>query len=88
MNESREPDLLVLFLMALMGIIGTGGLVAIGGSRYWLLVTLIFGAPYVSPRTTVLFGLTFFAVGVFDLIAFGMVFAGGVMVVQRFRGRI
>ena len=88
MSDAGEPDLLVLFLMALMGIIGTGVLVAIGADNYWLLVNQPFGPrAYVSPRTVAFFGVTFVAVGLFDLIAVGMMFAGGVIVVQRLRGR-
>jgi len=72
----------VAFWMGLAGIIGTGFIVALDGV-YWNLAQWGFHARG-------LFFVIVFAVfsGLGDLSAFGVIFVGGVLTVQRLRGRV
>jgi hypothetical protein len=86
----------LFFLIGLAGIVATGVIVGMGGENYWALANgnPPFGtAPYGSHPGLVTRGiLLFFIFAVYgflsDLVAFGVMFAGGVLVVQRLRGRI
>jgi hypothetical protein len=80
----------VFFWIGLIGIIATGLMVGMGGDKYWALSKVggIFGEPSVSLRGPLLFFSGAVLVGLFDLSALCVVFAGGVLVVQGLRGRI
>ena len=72
----------VAFWMGLAGIIGTGFIVALDGV-YWDLAQRGFHARW-------LLGVIVFAVfsGLGDVSALGVIFVGGVLTVQRLRGRV
>ena len=80
----------VFVWIGLIGIIATGLMVGMGGDYYWALSKVggIFGEPSVSLRGPLFFLTGAILVGLFDLSALCVVFAGGVLVVQRLRGRI
>jgi hypothetical protein len=86
----------LLFLVGLVGIVATGLILGMGGENYWALANgnPPFGtAPVASHPGLLTKGvLLFFILAVYvfisDLIACGVIFAGGVLVVQRLRGRI
>jgi hypothetical protein len=74
----------MFFWIGLVGIIASGLMVDLDGG-YWALATI---PGFTSSRTFLLLvalaGLVIF----FDICAFGVIFAGGVIIVQRLRGRI
>jgi hypothetical protein len=75
------------FWVGLIGIVATGAILGIGGDNYWALANVGNLDPTVpSVRGYALMGVMAFMVGLFDLIAFGVIFAGAVIVVQRLRG--
>jgi hypothetical protein len=86
----------VLFLIGLAGIIVTGVIIGMGGDNYWALAngnppfgTEPFGShPGLLSKGIIAFALLGVVVASCDLIAFGVMFAGGVLVVQRLRGRV
>jgi hypothetical protein len=72
------------FWVGLFGIVATGALLGIGGDNYW-------GIGHMDPsfapqRTTAVLGVIVFLVGLCDLVALGVMFAGAVILVQRLRG--
>jgi hypothetical protein len=72
------------FWVGLFGIVATGAMVGAGGDNYWAL-----GNPfdnYVDQRATAILGVVIFLVGLCDLVAFGVIFAGAVILLQRLRG--
>ena len=72
----------VAFWMGLAGIIGTGFIVALDGV-YWDIAQFGFHA------RGLLFVIVFAVfVGLGDLSAFGVIFAAGVITVERLRGRV
>jgi hypothetical protein len=76
------------FWCGLVGILATGLMVGMGGDNYWALAGVGSLDPHVSsPRGQVfMFMMAVFA-ALFDLIAIGVVVAGGAAGVQRLRGR-
>jgi hypothetical protein len=76
------------FWCGLIGILATGLMVGMGGDNYWGLAN--FGSLDASTPSAkgqaLMFSLAVFAV-LLDLIAIGVVVAGGVVGVQRLRGR-
>jgi 4-amino-4-deoxy-L-arabinose transferase-like glycosyltransferase len=76
------PPSWAFFWFGLAGIIATGFLLAIGGD-YWTLSQL---TPTSSRLRVLLVGLAVL-VGIFDICGCGVIFAGGVILVQRLRGR-
>jgi len=78
----------LLFLIGLVGIIATGGIVGIGGDNYWSIAS-IEGDPSVpTPNARVLLLAVAVMIGLSDVAAFGVIFAGFVMLVQRLRGQV
>jgi hypothetical protein len=78
----------LFFWIGLSGIIATGAMVGIGGDNYWALASVGNLDPSVESvkgraLMVALAALTAWC----DLVAFGVIFAGGVIVVQRLRGR-
>jgi len=79
------------FWIGLMGIIATGFMVGVGGDNLWTLAYFNppFGyEPHIIGKGHALLVVVGAMVALFDLIAFGVIFAGGVIVVQRLRGRM
>ena len=75
------------FWIGLIGIVATGTILGIGGDNYWALANFGNLDPTVpSVRGYALMGVAAVMVGLFDLVAFGVIFAGAVIVVQRLRG--
>src|SRR5712691_6475871 len=75
------------FWVGLFGIVATGAIVGAGGDTYWGLAH--FGGmdpPFVPQRNTALLGVFVFLVGLCDLVALGVIFAGAAILVQRLRG--
>jgi hypothetical protein len=73
----------------MIGILATGFIAAIGGDNYWGLSN--FGsldASVPSAKAQVLMFTLAAVAALFDLIALGVIFAGGVVVIQRLRGRM
>ena len=66
------------------GVVATGAIVGVGGDNYWAVGRAVEGPA--SQRATALLGVLVFLVGLCDLVALGVIFAGGVIVVQRLRG--
>jgi hypothetical protein len=77
------------FWCGLIGILATGLIVGMGGDNYWAMAGFGSLDPHdPAPNAKVLmFTLVVFA-GLLDLIAFGVVVAGGVIGVQRLRGHM
>ncbi len=78
----------VFFWIGLFGIIATGAMVGIGGDNYWALANVGNLDPSVESvkgraLMVALAALTAWC----DLVAFGIIFAGGAIGVQRLRGR-
>jgi hypothetical protein len=71
----------VAFWMGLAGILGTGFIVALDGV-YWDFAKVGFNA---RGQFAVIVFAAFAGVG--DLSAFGVIFVGGVLAIQRLRGR-
>jgi hypothetical protein len=78
------------FWIGLIGIIATGLIVGMGGDNFWALSKVggIAGTQSLSHRGQILFFLGAILVGLADICAGGVIFAGGVLIVQRLRGRI
>jgi hypothetical protein len=76
------------FWCGLIGILATGLMVGMGGDNYWAFASVgSLDTRNPSPNAQILmFTLAVFA-ALLDLIAFGVVLAGGVVGVQRLRGR-
>jgi hypothetical protein len=74
------------FWFGLAGIIASGFMLALG-SDYWALAGELSFAPY-PYRLVLLLAALVVLVAVFDLCALGVIFVGGVTIVQRLRGRI
>jgi len=72
------------FWVGLSGIVATGAMVGAGGDNYWAVGHI--GPPFVPQRTTAVLGVLVFLVGLCDLVALGVIFAGAVVLVQRLRG--
>jgi hypothetical protein len=78
----------VFFWMGLIGIVATGCILGIGGDNYWAVANVGNLDPSVeSVKGRALMAALGVVVGWCDLVAFGVIFAGGVIVVQRLRGR-
>jgi hypothetical protein len=76
------------FWIGLFGIVATGAMVGVGGDNYWGLAHLgSFDTPFASGKSTALLAAVAIYVGLSDLVAFGVIFAGAVVIVQRLRGR-
>jgi hypothetical protein len=79
----------VAFYIGLFGIVVSGLLVGIGGDNYWGLAHVMWFTPSVlTGKYTAILGAVAFYVVLSDVVAFGVVFAGAVVFVQRLRGRI
>jgi hypothetical protein len=75
------------FWIGMFGIVVTGAIVGIGGDNYWGLAYLgSMDTSVVQSKSTAVLGVVVFLVGLCDLVAFGVIFAGAVVVVQRLRG--
>ena len=86
LRVQEEPGL--LFLIGLIGIIATGAIVGIGGDNYWAVGNIGSLDPSVpTPNGRVLMAALAALIGLFDLVAFGVIFAGCVILVQRLRGQ-
>jgi hypothetical protein len=72
------------FWVGLFGIVATGVMLGAGGDNYWGIGHI--DPPFVPQRTTALLGVLVFLVGLCDIVALGVIFAGAVTLVQRFRG--
>ena len=72
------------FWVGLFGIFATGAMVGAGGDNYWAVGHI--DPPFVPQRTTALLGVLVFLVGLCDLVALGVIFAGAVILAQRLRG--
>jgi hypothetical protein len=72
------------FWIGLFGIVATGAMLGMGGDNYWGIGHM--DPPFTLQRTTALLGVFVFLVGLCDLVAFGVIFAGAVILVQRLRG--
>jgi hypothetical protein len=87
MLNIREQQTL-LFWMGLVGTIATGAIIGIGGDNYWAIGNVGSLQPsvgYSKGRAVMAaFGVL---IAWCDVVAFGVIFAGGVIVVQRLRGR-
>jgi hypothetical protein len=76
------------FWIGLLGIVATGAMVGIGGDNYWGLANFGNLDPnHESVRAFALMAVLAVLAGLCDLVAFGVIFAGGVIVVQRLRSR-
>jgi hypothetical protein len=73
------------FWVGLFGIVATGAMVGVGGDNYWGIGHI--DPPFVPQRTTAVLGVIVFLVGLCDLVALGVIFAGAVILVQRL-GRV
>jgi hypothetical protein len=83
-NHSR-----VFFYVGLFGIVISGLLVGIGGDNYWGLAhAMWFTPPALTGKYTAILAVVAIYVCACDIVAFGIVFAGAVIIVQRLRGRI
>jgi hypothetical protein len=80
------PPAWAYFWFGLVGIIATGFMLALG-SDYWAIARQVSFGPNPVKAFAVLVALAGLVV-VFDICAFGVTFAGGVMLIQRLRGRI
>jgi hypothetical protein len=84
------------FLIGLVGIVASGLIIGMGGENFWALAngnppfgTAPFGShPGLVTKGILLFFIFALYVAISDLVAFGVMFAGAVLVVQRLRGRI
>jgi hypothetical protein len=77
------------FYIGLFGVVLSGLLVGIGGDNYWGLAHSMWFTPSaLTGRYTALLGAVAFYVVLCDVVAFGVIFAGAVVFVQRLRGRI
>jgi len=77
------------FWCGLIGILATGVMLGMGGANYWALANIgRLTTSFPSTRGFVLMLTLAVLVALLDLIALGVVFAGGVVGVQRLRGRI
>ena len=80
-----------MFFFAMCGVLGTATLAGMGGANWWHLTQAngIFTNPhFVSPRGAALYVLAYVMAGFLDLFALAIVFEGGILFVQRLRGRI
>lgn len=73
-----------IFWVGLFGIIATGAMLGVGGDNYWGIGRI--DPPFVPQRTTAVLGVIVFLVGLCDLVALGVIFAGAVILVQGLRG--
>ena len=87
MLNIREQQTL-LFWMGLIGIMATGAIIGIGGDSYWAIGNVGSLNPsvgYAKGRAVMAaFGVL---IAWCDVVAFGVIFAGCVILVQRLRGR-
>ena len=72
------------FWVGLFGIVATGAMLGVGGDNYWGIGRI--DPPFVPQRTTAVLGVIVFLVGLCDLVALGVIFAGAVILVQGLRG--
>lgn len=86
---SEQGQEKLFFVIGLAGIIATATMVGAGSNNLWNLFNANppFG-PTLSTRGLALYGILVIYTAVCDLIGLGVIFAGGVIVVQRLRGRI
>jgi len=73
-----------LFWVGLFGIVATGALIGVGGDNYWGIGHI--DPPFAPQRTTAVLGVIVFLVGLCDLAALGVIFAGAVILLLRLRG--
>jgi hypothetical protein len=86
-DDIEQWNQTAFFWIGLFGIVVTGALIGIGGDSYWGLAShFSFGSGIGSSKSRALLGVCVFLVGLCDLVAFGVIFAGAVVVVQRLRG--
>ena len=86
-DDIERGNQATFFWIGLFGIVVTGAIVGIGGDNYWGLAYLgSMDTSVVQGKSTALLGVVIFLVGLCDLVAFGVTFAGAVVVVQRLRG--
>jgi hypothetical protein len=87
MLDIREQTAL-LFWIGLIGIIATGAIIGIGGDNYWAISSVGSLDPgHGSIKGHALMAALGVLIFWCDVVAFGVMFAGGVIVVQRLRGR-
>jgi hypothetical protein len=87
LRVQEQPALLVL--IGLIGIIATGAILGIGGDNYWAVGNIGSLDPsVVSSNGRLLMAALAVLIELFDVVAFGVIFAGGVILVQRLRGRV
>jgi hypothetical protein len=72
------------FWVGLFGIVATGALLGIGGDNYWGIGQT--DLAFAPRRTTAVLGVIVFLVGLCDVVALGVMFAGAVILVLRLRG--
>ena len=87
-GDATSRNWSVFFWVGLVGIIATGLMVGMGGDNYWALSKAGgLGGPSLSLRGPLLFLLGGIMVGLFDLSAISVMFAGTVSLVLRLQGR-
>ena len=59
-------------------------MLGVGGDNYWGIGHI--DPPFVPQRTTAALGVIVFLVGLCDLVALGVIFAGAVILVRRLQG--
>jgi hypothetical protein len=84
-DTSDKWNQAAFFWVGLFGIVATGTIVGVGGDNYWA-VAHAFDSPSTISRGAGLLGAFAFVVGLCDLVALGVMFAGTVILVQRIRG--
>ncbi len=91
MTDSPDDDVsddswnqAAFFWVGLFGIVATGTMLGMGGANYWGVGHI--DPPFVPQRATALLGVLVFLVGLCDLVALGVIFAGAVILVTRLRG--
>jgi hypothetical protein len=81
-----------LFLFGLVGILGSGVLIGMGADNWWAMATLssspLGQLPPHSSRGIGVFFVVPALLMLCDLVAVSMTFVAGVIVVQRWRGRL
>ena len=87
-DDIERGNQAAFFWIGLFGIVVTGALIGIGGDNYWGLpqVGSIGDSSFATGESAAILGVVAFLLGLCDLFAFGVIFAGAVVLVQRLRG--
>jgi hypothetical protein len=85
-DDIEQGNQAAFFWIGLFGIVVTGALIGIGGDNYWGIASHVSVSAIGTGKSRALLGAGVFLVGLCDLLAFGVIFAGAVVVVQRLRG--